>query len=312
MNYYLIRHTTAFHYSQPISESMMELRLEPRSDETQRCLRFQVVISPKANLNEMRDYLGNSIHTFDVPSHHVKLAITSESLVETMPASPVPDSLPRTAWADIDALVDNIDYFDMMVPSYFVQRTARLEAFAQELNAKRRADPLSLLREINARINDSFEYERDSTDVDSPIDDVLTTRQGVCQDFVHVMLALVRGLGIPARYVSGYLFHRTKGYDRSASDASHAWLEAYLPSLGWVSFDPTNNTLGTERHIRVAYGRDYADVPPTKGVFRGEAETKLDVEVKVEKLEHLPIIEEKLVSPVDWSLEIQQQQQQQQ
>jgi transglutaminase-like putative cysteine protease len=117
--------------------------------------------------------------------------------------------------------------------------------------------------------------------VDSPIDDALRARRGVCQDFAHIMIALVRQLKIPARYVSGYLFHGDKAKDRSPSGATHAWIEAYLGEAGWVAFDPTNNLLGSERHIHVAVGRDYADVPPTRGVYKGEAESELSVRVMV-------------------------------
>ena len=134
------------------------------------------------------------------------------------------------------------------------------------------------------------------TRVDSPIDVALENRQGVCQDYTHIMIAMVRALGIPCRYVSGYLFHRAQSLDRSAADASHAWPEAYLPELGWVGFDPTNDVLVGGRHIRVAVGRDYADVPPTRGVFRGDAETDLSVAVQV-SLSEAPVLEDATGTP---------------
>jgi len=156
---------------------------------------------------------------------------------------------------------------------------------------RRRADALTLLREINTRIYTSFEYVQEATSVDSTIDHALGIGQGVCQDFTHIMLALGRQVGIPCRYVSGYLFHRVKDRDRpdhnrldpdrAAEDAMHAWVEAWLPGLGWVGFDPTNNTIAAERHIRVAVGRDYADVPPTRGVFKGDGDSELSVAVQV-------------------------------
>src|SRR5438045_9102326 len=130
-------------------------------------------------------------------------------------------------------------------------------------------------------MDDKFEYATNSTKVDSPIDDALRARRGVCQDFAHIMIALVRQLKIPCRYVSGYLFHGDKAKDRSPAGATHAWVEAYLGETGWVAFDPTNNLLGGERHIHVAVGRDYADVPPTRGVYKGDAESELGVRVAV-------------------------------
>jgi transglutaminase-like putative cysteine protease len=141
--------------------------------------------------------------------------------------------------------------------------------------------------ELNEAIYKLFAYVPNSTKVDSPIEDALRTRQGVCQDFAHIMIALVRGLQIPCRYVSGYMFHREKTdggeieNDRSVEGASHAWVEALVPRLGWVAFDPTNNLVGGDRHIRVAIGRDYADVPPTRGVYKGEAQSELSVAVTV-------------------------------
>jgi transglutaminase-like putative cysteine protease len=134
---------------------------------------------------------------------------------------------------------------------------------------------------MNTRLYEMFDYVPNSTKVDSLIDDALQARQGVCQDFAHIMISLIRQLKIPCRYVSGYLYHEDKAHDRSPAGATHAWLEAYLGDAGWVAFDPTNNLLGCERHIRVALGRDYADVPPTRGVYKGEAESELSVMVAV-------------------------------
>jgi transglutaminase-like putative cysteine protease len=126
-----------------------------------------------------------------------------------------------------------------------------------------------------------FEYRPQSTSVDSPIDDALRSRQGVCQDFAHVMIGLVRRLGVPCRYVSGYLFRDAASTDRSPDGATHAWVEALLPELGWIGFDPTNDLLAGERHVRVAVGRDYSDVPPTRGVYKGVTAVKSELAVAV-------------------------------
>jgi transglutaminase-like putative cysteine protease len=141
-----------------------------------------------------------------------------------------------------------------------------------------------LLTELNEAIYGMFAYVPNSTNVDSPIEEALQSRRGVCQDFAHIMIALVRPLRMPCRYVSGYMFHRDptrEKQDRSFEGASHAWVEALVPRLGWVAFDPTNNLIGADRHIRVAIGRDYADVPPTRGVYKGEAHSELSVAVTV-------------------------------
>ena len=136
------------------------------------------------------------------------------------------------------------------------------------------------MRRLTTEIYDRFEYRPQSTRVDSPIDEALDARSGVCQDFAHIMIALVRDIGIPCRYVSGYLFHHDRA-DRSSIGATHAWVEALLPDIGWVGFDPTNNRLAEDRHIRVAIGRDYSDVPPTKGVFKGVSAVRSELAVAV-------------------------------
>jgi transglutaminase-like putative cysteine protease len=139
------------------------------------------------------------------------------------------------------------------------------------------------VRELSRTIYQSFAYEAGVTRADSPIDDVLKARGGVCQDFAHVMIAVCRSWGVPARYVSGYLFTDRKGGDRSDPDATHAWVEVFLPSLRWVGFDPTNNIMACERHVACAIGRDYSDVPPSRGVYKGEAESELAVGVTVRR-----------------------------
>ena len=161
----------------------------------------------------------------------------------------------------------------------------------KELRCERRGSPLELLTELNEGIYKLFAYVPNSTKVDSPIEEALQSRQGVCQDFAHIMIALVRPLRIPCRYVSGYLFHleaEDGPKDRSLEGASHAWVEALVPRLGWTAFDPTNNLIGGDRHIRVAIGRDYADVPPTRGVYKGEAQSELSVAVTVSPSEAPP------------------------
>ena len=202
------------------------------------------------------------------------------------------------------------DFWEALAPSTLVSPTPRLLELARTWDIRRRDDPLALLSEINNRIYRTFKYVPQSTTVDSAIDDALAIGQGVCQDFTHIMIALVRELRIPCRYVSGYLFHRAGASersdsdrsdpDRSAEDAMHAWVEAYLPDLGWVGFDPTNNVLAGERHIRVAVGRDYADVPPTRGVFRGGGDSELCVAVQVYRAD-TPAPEPCLICVHSWS-----------
>jgi transglutaminase-like putative cysteine protease len=177
-----------------------------------------------------------------------------------------------------------------------------LQQLAVTLDVRRRDDPLTLLRKLNSDLYAWFEYVPKSTRVDSPIDHALDARRGVCQDFAHVMIALVRSLRIPCRYVSGYLNSRSEDHNRSLESATHAWIEAFLPELGWVGFDPTNNLIAGERHIRTAIGRDYFDVPPTRGVFSGHSASELSVAVRVTASRTPPALDEDLPIPEEWAV----------
>ncbi|HEX8136962.1 MAG TPA: transglutaminase family protein [Pyrinomonadaceae bacterium] len=309
--HYSILHVTKFRYSAPITESVMQLWMQPRSEAIQRCLKFELTLRPSARPSHYRDPLGNIVHHFDIPGQHTQLVIKAESLVEMQTPEPPPHALAPSAWDELEAMVAAQDYWDMLMPSHFARPTALLRELARELKVERRDDPLSVLRELNTAIYNHFDYVPQSTSVDSPIDDALRARKGVCQDYSNIMIALARELRIPCRYVSGYLFHRVEYNDRSAQDATHAWVEALLPRLGWVGFDPTNNLLAGERHIRVAVGRDYQDVPPTRGVFKGAAESELSVAVQVKPAAE-PDSEEELQAMTAFTQGLEQEQQQQQ
>jgi transglutaminase-like putative cysteine protease len=302
MRFFSVRHLTKFRYADNVSESVMETRMHPRSDSNQRCLSFSLSVSPRCRVFSYRDHLGNNVHHFDIPGDHSQLVIVAEALVEQQPLGDVPHFLSPDAWRELDSLVAVGDYWEMLLPSEFAKETPALQELAREFDVRRRDDPLMLLRELNGRLYDCFNYVPRSTRVDSPIDEFIESRNGVCQDFAHTMIALVRSLGIPCRYVSGYLHHSEKDADRSVSDATHAWIEAFLPHLGWVGFDPTNNLLAHERHIRTALGRDYADVPPTTGTYRGRTASELYVAVQVTAFDEPPALDQDMPIPEDWSI----------
>lgn len=317
--YYSIRHLTRFDYTGPVSEAVMEVRMRPRTEGSQRCFQFKLDVTPRARIFQYRDYLGNTIHHFNVPARHLRLGILAESLVEVDQVEPLPEALPMSAWDGIDAMAGTGEFIEFQTPSEYVRSPKPLLELMRELRAERRCDPLSLLRELNSTIFKAFAYAPESTRVDSPIEEALSSRRGVCQDFAHIMISILRELGIPTRYVSGYLCPKSDRPDRSLDGASHAWLEAWMPGLNWVGFDPTNDLLACERHIRTALGRDYADVPPTRGVFRGNATSELSVAVRVtpaatpadDELELVTIRQPVELAEMD-ALSAQQQQQQQQ
>ena len=278
---YVIRHTNSFTYTAPISESMMEARMQPRGDGRQRCLRFELTTQPLAHVFAFQDSWGNVVHHFDIPGRHTRLSITADAVVEMVPGMDVPERLPREAWDALDSMAATGEHWESLQFSRFARETPLLAELAEELQWRRDVDPLTLMRRLNYGLFHLFTYAPRTTRVDSPIDEALKARAGVCQDLTHIMIALARRIGIPCRYVSGYLFQNPQGLDRSTEGATHAWAEAFLPGLGWVGFDPTNDALAAGRHVRVAVGRDYGDVPPTRGVFRGWAGSELGVLVTV-------------------------------
>jgi transglutaminase-like putative cysteine protease len=281
-----VRHVTQYHYAAMVRESVMELWMQPQKSATQRLLSFELELDPAAQLFSYADSFGNAVYHFDVPQPHERLQIVARSAVETQVPSAIPEGLDRGEWDRLRSDFIQGECFDFLRPHGYVERTPALAEFARAkgIDDLRRLDPLTATRQLCQIIYESFDYQPGVTEADSPIDLALAEGRGVCQDFAHIMIAICRSWGLPARYVSGYLFtNRAAGHERSDPDASHAWVEVFLPSLRWVGFDPTNDMPASERHICVAVGRDYGDVPPSRGVFKGEAESQLAVGVSVRR-----------------------------
>jgi transglutaminase-like putative cysteine protease len=278
-----IRHLTEYRYAAPVRESVMELWVQPQKSVRQRLISFDVELDPPAQLFSYVDTFGNAVYHFDVPQPHEALTIRSRALVETEAPDELPEVLDRGEWERLKSHFVQGECFDFLRPHGLVTGTPALKAFeaAHELDEVRRADPLTAMKTLCQVIYEAFDYEQGVTRADSPIDETLLEGRGVCQDFAHIMIAICRSWGVPARYVSGYLFTNREGGHRSDPDATHAWVEVFLPSLRWVGFDPTNNVLAGESHVTVAVGRDYGDVPPSRGVYKGDTESELAVGVSV-------------------------------
>ncbi len=319
---YQIRHVTRYRYENDITENFMEVRKCPVTRGRQRCMSFDIKVEPKSKLARIEEFTGNIVHHFDIPQPHRQMIVTAESLVEIRDSKAPEIVLDAQSWSQIRELENESDFLDSILPSSIVRETDVLKALFSKTKPKGDEDPYTFLRRINQEISQRFEYVTSSTQVDSPLDEALSKKQGVCQDFAHIFIGLARMAKIPTRYVSGYLFHRQNEEDRSLSDASHAWAEAYLPGHGWVGFDPTNNIRATDRHIVVCVGRDYKDVPPTRGIYRGQCSSELSVAVQVHPADTPPVAdqfrrmdESDLKSDVwlkenPWALDAQQQQQQ--
>lgn len=280
-----VRHVTQYHYAEPVRESVMEVWMQPQKGARQRLVSFELELDPPAQLFSYADAFGNAVYHFDVPQPHDRLSIIARSAVETQAPAPLPDQLDMGEWDRLRSDFVRGENFDFLRHHGFAVETDALREFVleREIDRLRTRDPLTALHMLSTIIYEAFEYEPGVTDAESAIDHALLARRGVCQDFAHIMIAICRSWGVPARYVSGYIFTDRQSGDRSDPDATHAWVEVFLPSTRWIGFDPTNNVMVGERHVAAAVGRDYNDVPPSRGVYKGEAESQLAVGVSVRR-----------------------------
>jgi len=267
-----LRHTTRLEYDGDVVESVMDARLGPRSDEDQRWGRFELRTSPVAAVRRYADAFGNIGHLISVAGPHDHLEVTTVGEVETLLLDPF--ALPRTSPEPLEAgaLADYLHPSRLIPGDEGLLRLAHPHRPASADGAFEAAGALMHL------VYAEFLYRADVTTVATTVPELLATRTGVCQDLAHVLVGLCRAIQIPARYVSGYIVTGADGPKRGGGH-SHAWAEAWSAAYGWRGFDPTNDLLASEHHVKMAVGRDYRDVPPTQGTFRGAAEERLAVEV---------------------------------
>ena len=285
---YEIRHESRYTYTVPAQSCVMRLCLKPRVDGGQRLSRFEIQTEPVASINPETDAFGNSRHMLSLHREHAGLVITATSSIEVRPRTRLPDSLGSETWATIRAENSAFTEWDFLRPSVLTTPSPALAGFTRRLDIRASGDPAESLRRLSDTLHHSFTYSPGSTSVVSPVDHILETGCGVCQDYAHVMIAIARSWGIPTRYVSGYLHVTGEAGQQVPGTSSHAWVECRLPGLGWVGFDPTNRALADQRYVRVAVGRDYQDVSPTRGVFRGGGQSRLQVNVHIHPLPPQP------------------------
>ncbi|HYO24263.1 MAG TPA: transglutaminase family protein [Lacipirellulaceae bacterium] len=297
MKYQLI-HRTWYSYSEPAPVCHNLVHLAPRSTPRQSCSHYRLRIDPRpAFLSRRDDYFGNLIEYFSIEGAHRRLDVIAESTVEVKPLAtrPLEQSPP---WEAVAAAArhtgDPLEPLETLkplpwqlaFPSPRIGRSAELGAYAATSFPAGRP-VVECLRDLQARIHRDFKFDTRATTVHTPIGDVLRLRSGVCQDFAHIAVGALRSVGLPGRYVSGYL--RTTappGKPRLiGADASHAWASCWCGELGWVDFDPTNNCLVSDNHITTAWGRDYGDVCPIQGVFVGGGQHRMGVSVDVAPVE---------------------------
>ena len=273
-----ILHRTTFTYDGKAHDSFNETRLRPISDATQRCLEFRLRTTPGTTPREYSDFYGNLVNYFEVIDQHGGLVIESISTVETTPLAQRPP-VPRVALDELERSAEREMQAEFCNGSHYVPLEVELWREAQDALAEGRGDVWGDVRRLGAHIYRCFAYRPHTTGANTRATDVLKLRMGVCQDFAHVHLGLCRSLGIPARYVSGYFFNTTRRPRQI--EASHAWIEAWVPGYGWAAFDPTHDRVADERYVKVAVGRDYADIRPVSGTYRGAPTRSLKVNVSV-------------------------------
>jgi transglutaminase-like putative cysteine protease len=286
-----IRHRTRFEYDGPAYESHNEVRLAPADGPGQRCLAFTLATEPRAAVLEYVDAFGNRAHAVSVHAPHDALEIVADAVVERAdpPASRVRDLSFAEFLAEDDAHLQ--EHSEFLGPSRYVPLGDRLRRFFWQARPGASEGVGEYTARLVAFVRDQFEYEGGRTDVHSTVEDVLATGGGVCQDFAHLTIGLLRLAGVPARYVSGYLasLDDPPAASLGREQATHAWIEALLPGSGWTGFDPTHRGRIGLQHVRIGVGRDYADVPPLRGVYRSRGRTQaMGVDVRIEELDAWP------------------------
>jgi transglutaminase-like putative cysteine protease len=293
-----IRYRTSFTYEDLVRESQNELRACPASDPTQELIAYRVHTSPAAKVFSFTDYWGTRVDSFGLRLHHIALEVVAEASVETfrrplLTVAPHLEALREPAFIDA-----HFEYLERSPHARWGEHVAREAARQRELVGD---DVVSLVLALHRLTGARLTYARGATDVGIEVEEVLAQGKGVCQDYAHVAVALCRSQGIPARYVSGYLFTRDDATGEDVDDGdvvdvqTHAWFEAAVPGFGWLALDPTNQQEVGVRHVKIGHGRDYDDVQPLRGVFSGAATPTVDPRVEIRRVRSSP------TSPADRS-----------
>jgi transglutaminase-like putative cysteine protease len=268
-----ILHRTRYVYTSPVRDSFNDVRLEPPSIPEQTVESFLLRVLPAVRMKHYTDFYGNWIHHFEIPEAHSYLLIESQSRIITHWPNAIPLDAKLCPLDKIRTAADIERCFDFLQTSRFIEMEADTWRLALDATDGQ-ADVWQAVLAIMRFTHGFLKYESKSTHVHTHMRDVIKDRRGVCQDFAHLMIGLCRSIKIPARYISGYLA-------TEAASASHAWVEAFIPSVGWRALDPTHNRQVDETYVKIGHGRDYADVPPVSGNYRGTLERTMEVVVKI-------------------------------
>ncbi len=283
---YSIRYTTRFDYAAPVSESQNELRAKPVSDARQNLVSYNISTTPTSRVFSYLDYWGTGVSAFGLRAPHSSLEITAQAIVETGQA-PLLASVPQMDSLSDEAFIDN--YFEYLQPSKHVHWGETVTAEATERAEQMGNDLIGVILSLHRSVGTNFNYVRGATDIGVGVEELHHRREGVCQDCAHLFIALCRSIGIPARYVSGYLFAADDSIGSDIAEdyvevQTHAWAEVAIPGAGWLALDPTNMQAVGERHIKIGHGRDYDDVMPFRGIYSGTGKHSLTASVEIQRL----------------------------
>jgi len=285
-----ITHTTDYRYEHPASEAYVEARLTPEDRPGQCVLDHDIVFEPPAPVSCYKDYFGNPVAFYSMVKRHERLTVTNRMLVETSPLQ-LPEDAMNLSVGETRQIFSSVatDVFD------FLRSTEAVPTGGESIKWARRFLPADgtlrdALADLNAAVHREFKYTQGATDNWTPLADIWKARAGVCQDFAHIMLSVLRTAGLPARYVCGYIETDPPGGGRRlvGAVATHAWVEVLVPGMHWVPLDPTNNQWCGERHVAVSFGRDFSDATPLRGTFKGSGGQKMSVKVLMKREDKTP------------------------
>lgn len=317
MAVFKIVHITKYQYNWPIKESINEIRLFPHHFENQEVLQYQLLITHNPDVDISADYYGNRMGNFNVLDAHTEMTIESRMLVRVNHSLKIPE-IDATSVDDIredkekSILLLRLCYIDN------IEKQNEIEKILREINIENKSI-IEIAQQCNAYVFENFTYTKGITNIETTVDEILTLKKGVCQDFAHILLQLLRTAGIPSRYVSGYICPNESGF--RGEGATHAWVEIYTPTQGWLGLDPTNNIWTMDNHVRLSVGRNFSDCTPIKGTFKGLARQTLSVCVSIgyedgrqfEEINDVKLqeVSSRIQEQLDYMDRLQQQQQQQ-
>lgn len=290
---YRIKHITRYSYPTPVIDSANQLMLFPLDDEMQEVKNHDLLISHQPSVEVFTDYFGNQVGIFSVIKPHTELSIESQIEVITREAVLPASNLPAAGlWDELQHIGEQFPFMDFLSPES-CEAGEEIEKLTASFTAEG-VSPFTAAQKMSNYVYQHFEYKKGITGVETGVDEIWRLKAGVCQDFAHILLVMLRIAGIPARYVSGYIC--PKNHELRGEGATHAWVEAFIPFHGWIGLDPTNNCIASDRHVRLAVGRHFTDCTPVKGTYKGSSEHTLEVSVTIEN--GIPRKEEENAAPV--------------